>query len=113
MPKTLRTAIAVCALLLAFAVSAAAAPADAAGTDENSPHIRLTEKQQKEIAALYRDIMAKQKKLIKKYVEYGVISKEKGEAWMDKLEQRYAMLEQNGFVPNWKKCGKHHHRKSE
>jgi len=105
-PRWLRAAVSVCALLVLLASPAWAAPADMAEQqDENRPPARLTEEQRQVVAELQRDILAKRKALIAKYVEYGVISKEKGEHIMKKMERRYAELERNGFIPNWKKCG--------
>jgi len=73
---------------------------------DNKTTVQLTEDQKKELAALHKDILAKKKELISKYVEYGVISKEKGEKIISRLEKRYERLEQNGFVPHWDKCKK-------
>ncbi|MGI6226864.1 MAG: YckD family protein, partial [Peptococcales bacterium] len=62
---------------------------------------QLTDAQKKELATLQKEILEKKKEVISKYVEYGVMSKEKGDKIISRLEKRYERLEQNGFVPQW------------
>lgn len=71
--------------------------------------VTLTEVQQKEIAALQKEVLEQRKAIINKYVEYGVFTAEKGNKIIAHLEERYSKLEQNGFVPTWDKD----HRKPE
>lgn len=61
-------------------------------------NVQLTDKQVKELAALHKDILNKKKELISKYVDYGVLSEEKGKKIISRMEQRYKKLEQNGFI---------------
>ncbi|MGF7186733.1 uncharacterized protein YlaN (UPF0358 family) [Desulfitispora alkaliphila] len=46
--------------------------------------------------------------MVNKYVEYGVISKEKGNKIISHMEKRYEKLEENDFIPKCprskKKC---------
>ncbi|HQA06988.1 MAG TPA: YckD family protein [Syntrophomonadaceae bacterium] len=65
--------------------------------------MQLTEKQKQELSALHKDILNKKKEVISKYVEYGVMSEEKGKKIISRMEKRYQMLEQNGFIPKWEK----------
>ncbi|MDW7673519.1 MAG: YckD family protein [Bacillota bacterium] len=65
--------------------------------------VQLTEAQQKELATLHKDILGKRKEVISKYVEFGVIPKEKGDKIITRLEKKYEKLEANGFIP---KCEK-------
>jgi len=76
----------------------AAVDAKAAKSD-----VQLTEKQKQELGELYQDILSKKKEVISKYVEYGVLSEERGKEIISRMEKRYQMLEQNGFVPKWEK----------
>lgn len=70
------------------------------------PRPELTGKQQRELARLYKDLYGTQKKLIGKYAEFGVITKEQASMWLSRLEARYEKLKANGYVPVWKKCRK-------
>lgn len=73
--------------------------------------VTLTDVQQKEIAALQKEVLQQRKAIINKYVEYGVFTAEKGNRIIAHLEERYSKLEQNGFVPTWDKDhGKHGHK---
>ncbi len=82
--------------------------------DEGINQVELTEEQKQEISELVNDIMEKKKELINKYVEFGVISEEKGERIISKFDQHYNKLEENGFVPNWDKHKeKYKHKKCE
>ncbi|MEW6622968.1 MAG: YckD family protein [Bacillota bacterium] len=79
---------------------------DSLNTDSGNAAVQLTEAQKEEIAALHKGILEKQKEVISKYVEYGVITKEKGDYMISRLEKRYEKLEQNGFIPKWAKCNR-------
>ena len=68
--------------------------------------VQLDQTQQQELAALHQEIQAKVKEVVSKYVEYGVISKEKGDKIISRLDKRYQKLEENGFIPRWDKCKK-------
>ncbi|MFD2639538.1 YckD family protein [Piscibacillus salipiscarius] len=61
----------------------------------------LTEEQQEEMASLQNEVLEKEKEIIQKYVDFGVISKEKGDHVISYLVKHYEKLEANGFVPNW------------
>ncbi|GEM_PF-689440 len=95
-----RTAILVMlAFLLVFVSQAYAAPDTAPVKSE----IKLTETQKQSIAALEKDILKQKKAVISKYVEFGVLSEAKGKEIISRMEQRYQMMEQNGFVPRMDK----------
>jgi len=68
--------------------------------------VQLTEAQQKELATLHQDILEKRKEVVSKYVEYGVISQEKADKLISRLDKRYEMLEKNEFIPHRGKCKK-------
>ncbi|WP_034671879.1 YckD family protein [Ectobacillus panaciterrae] len=81
--------------------------AETANTNQEQPAVQLTEKQKKELSALHKEILAKKKEVISKYVEYGVMPKEKGDKIISHMEEHYAKLEENGFVM---KRERHKHR---
>lgn len=72
--------------------------------------VTLSDQQKNELAALNKDILEKKKQVISKYVEYGVMSEQKGQIMISKMEKYYTKLEQDGLIPNWenpKKKNKH------
>lgn len=75
---------------------------------EGMEDVELTKKQQKELSELHTSIIEQEKTVIEKYVEFGVIPKEKSEKIKSHLDKRYADLEDNGFIP----LPHHHHKKS-
>ncbi|MEQ6001014.1 YckD family protein [Bacillus amyloliquefaciens] len=73
-------------------------PIHAAGTKMPST-MSLTEQQKKEIESLEKEVLEKRKHVISKYVEYGVLPKEKAEHIKQHMDRRFNMMKQNGFVP--------------
>lgn len=72
----------------------------------------LTEQQKKEIESLEKEVLEKRKHVISKYVEYGVLPKEKAEHIKQRMDRRFNMMKQNGFVPKpppHKLEKRHHH----
>jgi hypothetical protein len=83
---------------------------DEANIQPEKMNVVLSEKQKAELGHLYSDILAKRKEVIAKYVEYGILTEDKGKALASKLDKQYTKLEENGFVPQWDKHKmKHHH----
>ncbi|MFC3884650.1 YckD family protein [Bacillus songklensis] len=76
---------------------------------ESAP-VKLTKEQKKELSTLQKDLLEKRKEVISKYVEYGVLTKEKGQKIISRLEQRYAELEKNDFIPKCNGFKKGHHK---
>jgi predicted TIM-barrel fold metal-dependent hydrolase len=110
MKKPLLTSFTTVALLLGLFVMPTYA-------EQNKPvepakQIQLTEKQKAELSEIYQDLLEERKELIQKYVEFGAIPKEKGDQMIQKFEEHYKMIEQNGFQfshhphaghhPHWK-----------
>ncbi|KJS87060.1 MAG: hypothetical protein JM58_05880 [Peptococcaceae bacterium BICA1-8] len=77
--------------------------AKAQNIDSQKATVQLTETQKNELATLHKEILAKKKEVISKYVKYGVMSEEKGKKIISRLEKRYERLEGNGFIPKWDK----------
>ena len=99
-------------LVLAAAMLGGAYAFDEQAKEEKKP-VQLTEAQKNELSALHKDILEKKKQLISKYVEFGVISREKGDKIISHMEKRYSKLEKNGFVPEFhdgKKGHRHMHK---
>ncbi|MBG9910854.1 sporulation protein [Bacillus xiamenensis] len=69
---------------------------------------KLTTEQQKQIEVLEQQILSKRKEVIKKYVQYGVLTKEQGTHITKRMDEHYNHLKNNGFVPLLKKP--QHHR---
>ncbi|WP_391559589.1 YckD family protein [Robertmurraya sp.] len=88
-------------------------PEDANNTQE----VKLTDAQKAELAKLHKGILEQKKQLIQKYVEYGVIPKEKADKMIQRFEEHYKMLEENGFIfrgpHGGSERGPHDHHKSE
>lgn len=98
------------AMLLALAISVPVYAAHGDETAEMPNQVQLTNKQQKELASLYKDILKKEQKVIATYVKYGVLTPEQGKMISEHLNKRYMKLEQNGFVPQWGKNQQKHHQ---
>ncbi|MFD1738115.1 DUF2680 domain-containing protein [Bacillus salitolerans] len=64
-------------------------------------HKKLTEEQKQELARLHKEAIEKQKKIIIKYVEYGVITEEKGKRMLEKTDKYYKELEEHDYIPRW------------
>jgi len=77
-------------------------------TDSSGVKKQLTEQQKSEIAALYKDIFAKRKEIVNKYKEYGVITEEKANKMISRLDKYQEKLEKNGYIPHWDKHKKKH-----
>ncbi len=96
----------VCVLCLVLALGALPVNAKTLPVNSANEKVQLNEAQKKELATLHKDILEKQKEVVSKYVEYGVISKEKGDKIISRLDERYEKLVKNEFIPRWSKCKK-------
>jgi hypothetical protein len=72
-------------------------------TSQSATIVELTEVQKNELANLHKGVLEKKKELISRYIEYGVITDEKGKRIITRFEERYKRLEQNGFIPIYDK----------
>jgi len=70
--------------------------------------VQLTKEQQAELAELTKEVIEKKKQVLNKYVEFGLMPQEKALKIQEKMDQHYTKLEQNGFIPHWGQCKKHH-----
>lgn len=62
-------------------------------------NIQLTKEQIQELEKMNVEILKKRKKLIDKYVEFGVFSKDKGEKIKSHIDQRYQKMKEANFLP--------------
>ena len=107
MKKQIVTSLTTVALLLGFFIMPTYAEQSKPPV-EPEKQIQLTESQKAELAEIYQDLMEEKKELIQKYVEFGVLSKEKGDKIIQKFEEHYKLAEKNGFtLPHHH--GDHHH----
>lgn len=65
---------------------------------KNAEEVKLTDAQKAELAKLHKGILEQKKQLIQKYVEFGVIPKETADKMIQRYEEHYKMLEENGFI---------------
>jgi len=94
--------------MFAFITAIGSPVYSATNAETTKPDVQLTKEQKQELSALHKDILTKKKEVISKYVEYGVMSEEKGKKITSRMEKRYQMMEQNGFIPRWEP--KHSHQ---
>jgi uncharacterized protein YlaN (UPF0358 family) len=84
------------------------APAEAAQPkDQPNKNVELTEEQLNELSNLHKEVLEKNKQIIQKQIEYGLMKEEKGKVIMSMMEKRFKELEENGFAY---KHSRHHHR---
>lgn len=86
--------------------------AESSNSQPEITKVTLSEKQKKELAKQYKEILKREQKVIATYVEYGVITKEQGKVIAAHLEKRYTKLESSGFIPHWGKHGKKYDHKN-
>ncbi|MDQ0253491.1 ribosomal protein S20 [Evansella vedderi] len=82
-----------------------------AGAEGFNKDVELTIEQKDEMAKLQQKALEQKVEIIHKYVEYGVITEEKGEKIISRLEKHHKELADNGFIPKWdkhKRHGNHH-----
>lgn len=87
-------------LAIAFVFGASVSPTCAAEkqTPLQERSIQLTEKQKAELKEIHKDILEEKKELIRKYVEFEVITEATGDKIIERYEEHYRMVEQNGFM---------------
>ncbi|RSK28481.1 DUF2680 domain-containing protein [Bacillus sp. HMF5848] len=61
--------------------------------------IELTDKQVKKLDKLYKKMFKQHEAIIKKYVEYGVLSEDQAEKKLEYLEKHYEKMKENRFLP--------------
>ena len=107
MRNTLMSLLAVTILSMSFGGPAMANSGQPKGQMEKSK-IQLTQKQKNELSGLHKKMLKDKKEIISKYVEYGVMSKEKGEKVKEHMERHFDKMERNGYTPNPHKFKKRH-----
>ncbi|WP_157256144.1 DUF2680 domain-containing protein [Bacillus timonensis] len=69
------------------------------GKDVESPKVELTDKQKQELDKLYLDLLKTKKEILNKYVEFGVLSKEKADKKRNWLDEHYEKVKEHGYIP--------------
>ena len=92
---SLLTACVLC--FTSIGISNAVANAAENGNKQSKP--ALTEQQKAELAAMHKDVMAREKAIIAKYVEYGVMSKQAADMLTSHMDKRFEKIQENGFIP--------------
>ncbi len=59
----------------------------------------LTEQQKAELAAMHKEVIEKEKAIIAKYVELGVMSKQTADMLMSHMDKRFEKIQANGYIP--------------
>ncbi|RFU65343.1 DUF2680 domain-containing protein [Peribacillus glennii] len=84
----------------AFSIGLAAIPVSA--VEKQAPmqerEIQLTAGQKEELKQIHKNLLEEKKKLIRKYVEFEMITEETGDRIIKRYEDHYKMVEQNGFL---------------
>ncbi|EKN62999.1 DUF2680 domain-containing protein [Schinkia azotoformans] len=60
--------------------------------------VQLTEAQKKELADIHEDILENKLELIDKHVEFGIITKEKGDMIKAKIQEKAKKMRENGYM---------------
>ncbi len=63
--------------------------------------VNLTAEQKAELGKLHEQMYSTKKELVKKYVEYGVFSKEQGQKVLNMMEEKHQKLKENGYMMRW------------
>jgi hypothetical protein len=102
-------------ILIVTAVMATAAFASAGDTgttgtsstqqDGTAEKPTLTEDQQAEVKGILVQIQALKEQLIDKFVGYGVLDQEKADAMKERMQERAAKVEENGYLPAFGRHG--------
>lgn len=59
----------------------------------------LTEQQRAELAAMHKEVMEKEKAIVEKYVEFGVMSKQNADMLKNHMDKRFERIQANGYIP--------------
>ncbi|BCB03876.1 DUF2680 domain-containing protein [Bacillus sp. KH172YL63] len=95
MKKIIYSIMAVCVLSLGVCGSV-----EAVGQNTEQK-VNLTAEQKAELGKLHDQMFATKKELVKKYVEYGVFSKEQGDKVLAMMEEKHKKLKENGYMMRW------------
>jgi hypothetical protein len=93
-------------LCMSFSFSFHPVLAETKTTAKDEPKVELTDDQKEELKELHEKMLENKREILKKYIEFGVLTEEKGTKILEKMESRFKELEENGYVPVW---DKHHH----
>jgi hypothetical protein len=87
------------AFIISFGFSSLASAEGSGQTPEQK--VNLTDEQKAELGKLHEQMYSTKKELVKKYVEYGVFSKEQGDKVLKMMEVKHQKLKANGYMMRW------------
>jgi hypothetical protein len=79
-----------------------------AAEDVSEEKVELTEAQKEVLKNLHEEMYELKVEMIEKNIEFGVISKEKGEEILKKIKKHHEKMEEHGFQHKWDHKGKYH-----
>lgn len=82
-----------------------------ADNQEVVKQVTLTDEQKAELDVIYRNILEQKQQLANKYEEFGVITSEKKEKWMARMDEHYEQLKESGYIMSWEKHKHHKHKR--
>ncbi|WP_044336859.1 DUF2680 domain-containing protein [Rossellomorea aquimaris] len=88
-------------ILAVFLISLNVGTIAAAEGEPQTPKVNLTEEQKAELGKLHEQMYSTKKELVKKYVEYGVFSKEQGDNVLKMMEAKFQKLKENDYMMRW------------
>jgi ABC-type transporter MlaC component len=99
--KKFYTAVVALVLTAALSIPAFAAVPDnsTAPPAASGQQITLTDAQKAELKSLYNQKFEIQKKIIQKYVDFGVITKEMADKRLKRMDEMKKKIEESGFIP--------------
>lgn len=69
-------------------------------TEEPAPVEKsLTDAQKAELETMHKDVLQREKDIIHKYVEYGVMTKESGDLILDHMDKRFEKIKEHDYIP--------------
>ena len=87
-------------VLMACLVSFLSVGAVSAAENSGNPtKPSLTDQQKAELAAMHTEVMEKEKAIIAKYVEYGVLSQQAADMLTNHMNKRFEKIKENGYIP--------------
>ncbi|MGI6705591.1 MAG: YckD family protein [Clostridia bacterium] len=93
-------------LSVAFAIVEDSSSIAAPSSKEQTPDwANLTESQKKEIYDLQGKILELRKQMIDKYQSFGILTKERAEEIKQKMDEKFKIMKEKGFIPRT-----HHHK---
>ena len=105
MKKKWPVILAVILIVTAFMATGAFASSSSTQQEGTVEKPVLTDEQKTEVKGILDQIGALREQLIDKFVGYGVLSQEKADAMKERMQERAARAEENGYLPAFGRRG--------